>query len=192
MDTIEVKRKSFDIIAPIGEKSFKVERKGKTYFLKTFSNKDDFDTFISYVKRFKNLAIVTPKIHRIDKKAYRVVMQYIEGTTILDMLIKGDLEEVFYEMIFEIDWLARNDKLMLDFRPDQFIYDGKQMYYLPFRCRTYDSKETFSNTYIKLWFYTEDLVKYLKDMNLPYDEKRIGNPYEKNKKMALTAVKYYK
>lgn len=192
MDTIEVKRKSFEIIAPIGERSFKVSRKGKTFFLKTFANKEDFDTFMSYVKKFDNLAIVTPKIFRIDKKAYRVVMQYIEGTRILDMLIKGDLEEKFYEMIFEIDWLARNDKLQLDFRPNQFVYDGKQMYYLPFRCRAYDNKESFANYYIKLWFYTEDLVKYLKEMDLPYDEKRIGNVYQKNKDMALMAVKYYK
>ena len=193
MDQIVVKRKTFDIVAPLGQKSFKVSRKDKSFFYKDFSNnKEEFDHFLLAVRRFSNTAINVPKIYIIDKKAYQVVMQFVEGTTPLEMLIKGDLDEEIYQMAFEIDWLARNDKMQLDLRPDQFKYDGKKLYYLPFRNRLFDNKETFVSHYIKYWFYTEELVKYLKDMDLPYDEKRVGNPYQKNKEMALMAVKYYK
>ena len=193
VENITVKRKTFEIIAPLGERSFKVKRKDKTYFLKDFQgNKEEFDTFLRTYKRFSNTAINYPKMYVADKHTYRVVLQYVEGEYILDMLINGELEEQFYEMVFEIDWYARNDKMQLDLRPDQFKFDGKKMYYLPFRYRVFDGKETFSTHYIKYWFYTDELVKYLKDMGLPYDEKRVGNPYQKNKEMALMAVKYYK
>ena len=35
------------------------------------------------------------------------------------------------------------------------------------------------------------LLNYLKEKGLPYDEKRIGNEFARNKEMALMAVKYY-
>ena len=193
MNTVIVKRKEFEIIAPLGERSYKVKRKDKTFFYKDFANdREGFDRFARDVHRFSNTAIDKPKIYLVDKKAYKVVMQYIEGTFMLDMLIEGDLDEKFYEMIFETDWYGRNERMQLDLRPDQFKYDGKKMYYLPFRYRDFDGKDTFSTYYIKLWFYTDELVKYLKDYNLPYDEKRVGNVFQKNKEMALMAVKYYK
>lgn len=193
MATITVKRKEFEIIAPIGERSYKANRKGKTFFVKDFSNdKEDFEALLRGIKKFKNSAIETPKIIAIDKKANRIAMEYIEGTRMLDMLIDGDLEEKYYEMVFDIDWFSRNDNILLDFRPDQFVFDGKKIVYLPFRYKPYDAKESFAQHYIKYWFYTKELVKYLKDFDLPYNESRIGNEYAKNKEMALMAVKYYK
>ena len=193
MDIITIKRKEFEIIAPVGERSYKVKRKDKTFFYKDFANdKEGFDKFVRDAHRFSSTAIDTPKIYLYDKKTYKVIMQYIEGTFMLDMLIEGDLDEKFYETIFEVDWYGRNEKMQLDLRPDQFKFDGKKMYYLPFRYRPFDGKETFSTYYIKFWFYTDDLVKYLKDVGLPYDEKRVGNVFQKNKEMALMAVKYYK
>lgn len=193
VENIEVKRKTFEIIAPLGARSYKAKRKDKTYFLKDFANdKEGFAAFIANIKRFSNTAIDTPKVFLIDKHTNRVVMQYIEGEFLIDKIIEADLDESLYEMIFEIDWYGRNEKMQLDLRPDQFKYDGKKMYYLPFRYRPFDNKETFSTYYIKFWFYTDELVKYLKDMGLPYDEKRVGNTYQRNKEMALMAVKYYK
>ena len=193
MDSVTIKRKEFEIIATLGERSYKVKRKDKTFFYKDFTNdKEGFERFISDAHRFSNTAIDTPKIYLYDKKTYKVIMQYIEGTFMLDMLIEGNLDEKFYEMIFDVDWYGRNEKMQLDMRPDQFKYDGKKMYYLPFRYRPFDGKETFSTHYIKYWFYTDELVKYLKDFGLPYDEKRVGNAFQKNKEMALMAVKYYK
>lgn len=193
MDIVKIKRKEFEIIAPIGERSYKVKRKDKTFFYKDFANdKEGFLRLLKDVHRFSNTAIDTPKIYILDKKTNKVVMQYIEGSFIIDLLIDSDLQEKIYEMIFEIDWYGRNEKMQLDLRPDQFKYDGKKLYYLPFRYREFDGKDTFSTYYIKYWFYTDELVKYLKDFGLPYDEKRVGNVFQKNKEMALMAVKYYK
>ena len=189
--TFEIKRKIFGVKEKFNEHSYKVERKGKFFFLKEFTNKGDFEQFVRTAKRFSITAIDTPKIYYFDKSLFLVVMQYIEGESILNMLIKGDLDEKFYEMIFKIEWYAHNEKMILDFKPDQFIYDGKKLFYVGFKYCAYNQKESFAMQDIKYWFYTKDFVNYLKSKDLPVDESRLGNEYAKNKEMALMACKYY-
>ena len=189
--TFEIKRKVFVVKEKINDNSYKVERKGKFFFLKQFANKEDFDSFIKVAKRFSITAIDTPKIYYFDKSLLLVVMQYIEGESILNMIVKGDLEEKFYEMIFKIEWFAHNEKMILDFHPNQFIYDGKKLYYVGFKYCAYNQKDSFAMNDIKYWFYTKELVAYLKSKGLPVDESRLGNEYAKNKEMALMACKYY-
>lgn len=189
--TFEIKRKVFTVKEKISETSYKVERKGKFFFLKQFTNKEDFNQFVKVAHRFSITAIDTPKVYYFDKNQFIVIMQYIEGESILNMLIKGDLEERFYEMIFKIEWYAHNEKMILDFMPEQFIFDGKKLYYLGFKFVTYNQKESFAMKDIKYWFYTKDFANYLKNKGLPVDESRIGNEYAKNKEMALMACKYY-
>ena len=98
----------------------------------------------------------------------------------------NDIEE-----IFTINYYAKFEKMVLNHHPDNYKYDGKKLYYLPFEFREYKGQDTFASEGIKYWFYTKELVDYLKEKGLPYDEKRIGNEYQRNKEMALMAVKYY-
>ena len=192
METIVIKRKEFTILEQLGERSYKVERKGKVFFLKKFENsKEEFQVFLKAAHRFSITAIATPKIYLYDKNAYVVVMQYVEGDNILDILVEKDLPEEILEEVFTINYYAKFEKMVLNHHPDEYKYDGKKLYYLPFEFREFKDKDTFATDGIKLWFYTKELVNYLKEKGLPYDEKRIGNEFARNKEMALMAVKYY-
>lgn len=192
METIVIKRKEFTILEQLGERSYKVERKGKVFFLKKFENsKEEFQVFLKAAHRFSITAIATPKIYLYDKNAYVVVMQYVEGDNILDILVEKDLPEEILEEVFTINYYAKFEKMILNHHPDEYKYDGKKLYYLPFEFREFKDKDTFATDGIKLWFYTKELVNYLKEKGLPYDEKRIGNEFARNKEMALMAVKYY-
>ena len=192
METIVVKRKEFTILEQLGERSYKVERKGKTFFLKKFEDsQEEFQVFLKAAHRFSITAIPTPKIYLYDKNAYVVVMQYVEGDNILDIIVEKDLPEEILEEVFTINYYAKFEKMILNHHPDEYKYDGKKLYYLPFEFREFKDKDTFATDGIKLWFYTKELVNYLKEKGLPYDEKRIGNEFARNKEMALMAVKYY-
>ena len=192
METIVIKRKEFTVLKQLGERSYKVERKGKTFFLKKFENsKEEFQVFLKAAHRFSITAIATPKIYLYDKNAYVAVMQYVEGDNILDILVEKDLPEEILEEVFTINYYAKFEKMVLNHHPDEYKYDGKKLYYLPFEFREFKDKDTFATDGIKLWFYTKELVNYLKEKGLPYDEKRIGNEFARNKEMALMAVKYY-
>ena len=54
-EIIEIKRKEFEIVEKIGDKSYKVERKGKFYFLKKFDNdKKGFEKVIKNQEILRN------------------------------------------------------------------------------------------------------------------------------------------
>lgn len=193
METIVIKRKEFTILEQLGEKSYKVERKGNIYFLKKYGNdREAFNYFVKASRRFSITAINTPKVYLYDKNNYIVVMQYIEGEKVLDMLIKDNLPEEILQMVFQMNYYAKVEKMAINFMPDEYKYDGKKLYYLPFTYLEYKGKDSFTSEGIKYWFYTRDLVKYLKEKGLPYSEKRIGNEFAMNKEMALMTIKYYK
>ena len=193
MEIIEIKRKEFEILETLGERSYKVSRKGKFFFVKDFKgDKAEFEGFVKSAKRLSITAIPTPKVILYDKHKLIVVMQYIEGDNMLDLLMKYDLSEELIEKVFEIDFCARNEKMLLNYYPENFKYDGKKIYYLPFYFEPFDKKKSFAEIGIKYWFYSKDFVEYLKQKQLPVDEYRVGNEYAKNKEMALAICKYYK
>ena len=193
MDTIEIKRKEFEILEALGERTYKVSRKGKTFFIKQFGeNKKEFDAFIKTAHRFSITAIPTPKVVLYDKHKNIAVLQYIEGDNVLNLLVKHDLSEELIQMIFDIDFCARNEKMLLDYYPDNFIFDGKKLYYLPFTYCEFKREQAFTQVGIRYWYYTKELVEYLKSKDLPVDQYRVGNEYAKNKEMALAICKFYR
>ena len=193
METIEVKRKEFEVLETLGERSYKASRKGKVFFIKKYEgHKDEFETFIKNARRLSITAIPTPKVFLYDKHKMIVVMQYIEGENVLDLLVKHDISEELIEMIFNIDFCARNEKMLLNYYPEHFKFDGKKLYYLSFTYEPFEKEKAFAQLGIRYWYYTKDFVEYLKQKQLPVDQYRVGNEYMKNKEMALAICKYYR
>lgn len=192
VETIVIKRKEFEILERLGNRSFKISRKGKTYFLKNYEgDRDGFDRFVRNQHKFSTSSIPTPKVYMYDKSALIAIVDFIEGESVTQTLIKGDLPESYYEEIMKLDYFARNDKMILDFKPCNFIFNGKKLVYVAFRFANYKPEDAFTQTDIFLWFYSKHFVNYLKKLNLPYDESRLGNEYALNKEIALTVCKYY-
>ena len=95
-EIIEIKRKEYEVIEQIGEHSFKVERKGQFFFLKKFE--DDpagFEKFIDAEHSLRVSGVSNPKCFIYDKKLRIAVLEYIEGETCFDTLLKEDLSVSF-------------------------------------------------------------------------------------------------
>jgi len=191
-EIIEIKRKEFAVIEKIGERSYKVERKGKFFFLKKFENKEDFQKFVSNQHRLKITALDTPKLYLFDKNQMISVVDFIEGPTVLETLLEEDIKnEEIYRILLNVEWCMRREKMRIDFRPENFKFDGKKLYYLPFKYTNFESDYNFVNKDLRLWFPTKQFAMYVKTKGLSFDESRIGNEYATNKQIALMAVKYY-
>ena len=191
-EIIEIKRKEFAVIEKIGERSYKVERKGKFFFLKKFENKEDFQKFVSNQHRLKITALDTPKLYLFDKNQMISVVDFIEGPTVLETLLEEDIKnEEIYRILLNYEWCMRREKMRIDFRPENFKFDGKKLYYLPFKYTNFESDYNFVNKDLRLWFPTKQFAMYVKTKGLSFDESRIGNEYATNKQIALLAVKYY-
>lgn len=191
-ETINIKRKEFVVIEKMGERSFKVERKGKIFFLKKYDRRDELEEFIKNSRRLKITALETPKVYMFDKDQLISVVDFIEGDNVLDLLLKNDsLDELIYKSILADEWYMRREKLKIDFTPNNFKFNGKKLVYLPFKTLPFEQGYNFAMKEFRLWFYTKEFSKYVKSLGYSFDDSKIGNEYATNKQMALMAVKYY-
>lgn len=191
-EIIEIKRKEFVVLEKLGEHSYKVQRKNDIYFLKKYTNKDEFNYFVEKQHRLKITAIDIPKVYLFDKNQMISVVEFVEGPTMLDVLLKEDIkDEEVYRLLFEAEWLMRREKLRIDFRPENFKFTGKKLVYLPFKATIFEANYNFTMKDLRLWFPTKEFAEYVKLKGLTFDESRIGNEYATNKQIALYTVKYY-
>ena len=191
-EIIEIKRKEFEVLEKLGEHSFKVQRKDKIYFLKKYGNKDSFNSFVEHYRRLKITAMDIPKCYLFDKNLLISVVDYIEGETVFSSLLKEDItNEEIYKNLFLTEWYMRREKLRIDFHPENFIFDGKKLYYLPYTFGKFEPDYDFNMKDLRLWFPTKQLSEYVKSKGYEFDDSRIGNEYATNKQIALMAVKYY-
>ena len=192
-EIVEIKRKEFEVIEQIGDRTFKVQRKGQFFFMKKFD--DDvkgFEEFIDAEHRLRVSGVCNPKCYMFDKKLRIAVIEYIEGDTCLEALLGGELSETIIELLFKTFWYAKNDRLALDYRPDNFIFTNGKLYYMPFKVGKYVSNDSFIQNDIRLWFYTKEFIQYCHSLGISTDQSHLKSDYETNKNIALMTVKYYR
>ena len=192
-EVIEIKRKEFEVIEQIGERTFKVQRKGQFFFMKKFGlDSEGFENFIDAEHRLRVSGICNPKCYMFDKKLRIAIIEYIEGDTCLEALLGGNLSETIIELLFKTFWYAKNDRLALDYRPDNFIFTNGKLYYMPFKVGKFVSNDSFIQNDIRLWFYTKEFIQYCHSLGISTDPSHLKSDYETNKNIALMTVKYYR
>lgn len=193
MEVFEIKRKVFEVIEKIGERSYKVKRNDKFYFLKDFENdKKGFEQYVESEHILNQTGIAHAKIYAYDKNTYQVASEFIEGDTVLEDLLKGDLGDKYFELVFKANWFCKKDKFLINFEPAYWKLVGEKLYYLGIVLPKYDGNVKFEVDSMRLWFYTKDFAKYALKMGYQVDRNRVPtNEAMVNKKMALTVVKFY-
>lgn len=193
MQQIEIKRKIFDVLEKLGERSFKVARKNDLYFLKDFGDdKKGFEDFVDRTNTLKVTGVKTPKVYLYDKNARIIILEYIDGSFMSEYLSSQDADDNIYQKLFQMFWLAKMDKLYLDYRPGNFKLFNNNLYYMPFTYKKFVDNNEFLNEDIYYWFATPKLEKYLLSAGFSFDHKRVKNDYVINKEITLTSIKYYR
>lgn len=191
---IEIKRKEFKVLEPLGEHSFKVERKGKSYFLKDYGNNSkDFDHYIKSENKLRTSGIRIPKLYTYDKKAHIIVSEYLEGKTIFDSLLEHDIPDICFEEIFIMNYLCKRNKIVINFLPENFLIVNGQLFYMSSDYKDFEERLAFEKSAIFLWFYSKEFVTYISKKGIPVDQSRLAKEVgATNKQIALTVVKYYR
>ena len=194
VEEIEIKRKIYQVIEQIGDRSFKIERKGQFFFLKKFDDdKTGFDKFVDAEHRIRVSGITNPKCFLYDKKLRWAVIDYIDGDNCFDLLRNnGALQEEILDLMFKAFWYAKTDRLAIDMKPDNFIFSKGKLYYVPFICDKYASNDSFVQGDIRLWFFTKEFMTYSRSKGFDVDQSFLKSDYETNKNIALMTVKYYR
>lgn len=191
---IEIKRKFFEVIETLGERSYKVERKGKIYFLKDFGNDEHgFWQYVDTESSLNTTGIAHPRIYTYDKRTHIVATEFIEGKSVMDLLIEQDLDDGVIESVFKANWFSRHSKVPLDYSPNVWkVYNNKLFFVGTIRGK-FDDKQTFEKHGLRLWFYTKDFIMFLNKFGIKGDINRIGaDEAAINKKIALAVVQFYR
>ena len=153
-----------------GGYSYLVEKDGKHFVLKQIHHEPcDYYTFGNKIEaeradyeRLQKAGICIPRMLDIDLANERILKEYIDGPTILD-LVKGDaMQDDYLEQVRMMAAQARAAELNIDYFPTNFVVQDGSMYYIDYECNSYMDEWNFENWGIKYWSKTPECIEYIK------------------------------
>lgn len=109
----------------------------------------------------KDAGVPMPRMIQVDRKAERILKQYIPGPTVYDLVLSDRLDP---ECILQIRRLAERlclHNLNIDYFPTNFVVTDQGLYYVDYECNPYDPKWSFENWGIQYWSKTETFLQYV-------------------------------
>jgi len=193
MEQLKIKHKMFDVLKEVDENTLSLSLKDKQYYCYKFPpHTREFDNALYLLKRISTSGVTSPKLKFVDKKQGYIVRTAIEGQSIFEILVDENLSDEIYSQIFAMAWLAKSQKMVLDFSPDKWIYSNKKLYYIGKKFDVYSEKVDFANHGVRLWFFTPDFVNFAKEKGIKCNTSRMKPSFDLNKEIVLTACKFYR
>ncbi len=156
-----------------GGYSYLVEKDNNLFVLKQihhepceyyqFSNKIQAE--INDYNKLQRIGIPVPKMLDVDIPNERILKEYIEGDTILDLLKKDKMKEEYMVQIKAMCTLLYSENTNIDYFPTNFIPQNGTLYYIDYECNNYMEEWNFENWGIKYWSKTKELMDYIKNHN---------------------------
>lgn len=156
-----------------GGYSYLAERENTPYVLKQIHHEpcdyyqfgDKIQAEITDYKRLNKIGISIPKMYDVDIKNERIIKEYIEGDTILDLVLKDRMKETYIHQIKSMCKMLYPANTNIDYFPTNFIVQNDVLYYIDFECNDYMEEWNFENWGIKYWSKTPELLEYVQEKN---------------------------
>ncbi len=193
METLRIKHRDFQIIEKVSDNVFKCSYKNKVYLVTHFEpHTSSADELIYNLERIFSSGVSSPKLRFIDKKSGYYVRDLVEGKKVIEYLGETDITEDQLQQLFNNAFLAKIKGITLDYSPDKWIIADERLIYIDTYCTKYDENSDLVKSYLRLWFPTTEMEKYLQKYGISIDKNRIKDQYSVNKQIVLMLCKYYK
>ena len=113
-------------------------------------------------RRLRDAGIRVPVMLAADAEAERVVKEYIEGPTVLELIRAGASAEPYLPQVREMAALALARGLNIDYFPTNFVVRDGLLWYVDYECNGYMDEWSFENWGVKYWSRTDELEAYLR------------------------------
>lgn len=123
----------------------------------TFGNKIEAER--NDWKRLKDAGIKIPELYEIDEKNERILKEYLDGPTIVEIIKSGSMKKDYLRQVLDMTKKVYRANLNIDYYPTNFIVQDEVLYYVDYECNSYMDEWNFENWGIKYWSKTEDFVK---------------------------------
>ena len=193
MTELIIRHRAFNIIEQKSNTSFIGVFKGKKYYINKFVPHTEAGEELCYsTLRIKSAGIKAPKVLLIDKKNGYVVREYLEGESVMEIISREDLSEDIYHQLFINAYMAKTNRMTLNYEIDKWIMKDGVLYYVYPYFIIYDEEKDLIKRYLRLWFNTKELIQFLSKHDLSYDKARLKDEYTTNKEIVMMTIKHYR
>ena len=100
----------------------------------------------------------------IDAQSERIVKEYVEGPTVMELLRHGESAQPYLPQAREMAAQAETAGLNIDYFPTNFVVSGGLLYYVDYECNDYRDEWSFDNWGVRYWSRTPELLAYLESV----------------------------
>lgn len=168
-----------------------VTRKDKQYVLREFTNYDDYFEALFRYKTLVKSGIYVPKLLKKDKKSFKLLFEYIIGQDCAEALSKYEIKEEYFAALYLLYRFCRVSKIELNYLPENFIYDGKRMFYISLDLFEQNSNINLENYGMEYWFTSVKGIEHLEKLGYSVNHERQISVPEVNKKIVLISIKHW-
>lgn len=192
-DIVKTFLKKYEVVEQINNDSFIVTCKNKKFLLRTFEYTAEDGQELEYsLIRIKSSGISAPKLITFSRKNGYFITEYIEGESMAKYIAEHDLDDKIYKQLFDAAYFAKIAKATLNYEPDRWLINNGKIYYVYPHILEFNPEKDLVKHYIRLWFNTKELQKYLTDKGYDFDKNRIKDEYATNKEILLKTVSFYR
>ena len=117
-------------------------------------------------ERLRSAGIRIPEMLAVDRQAERIVKEYIEGPTVLDLVRDHISAESFLPQVREMASLAGSAGLNIDYFPANFVVRDGLIWYVDYECNAYMDEWSFENWGVRYWSRTPELIAWLEEHDM--------------------------
>lgn len=163
METMCVNGTSYRIIKLLGKGkggySYLVEKDGMQYVLKQIHHEpcdyyqfgDKLQSELRDYERLRRIGIPMPEMLEVDLAQERILKEYIEGDTILDLIKMKRMKNEYIEQVKQMCQLLYPANTNIDYYPTNFIPSNGRLFYIDYECNDYMPQWDFENWGIQYW-----------------------------------------
>ncbi|MBR4550266.1 MAG: serine/threonine protein kinase [Oscillospiraceae bacterium] len=173
-ETRTVNGKEYELLRLLGHGkggySYLALREGRPVVLKqihhepcayyTFGNKIEAER--RDYTRLKAAGIRIPEMLDIDAETERIVKEYIEGTSVFELVCDRKLTAPYLAQVRQMAEQAKAVGLNLDYFPTNFIVRDGLLYYVDYECNDYMDEWSLENWGLQYWSRTPAFEAYRK------------------------------
>ena len=163
MDEILFNGASCPVVKQLGKGkggySWLVRREGRLVVLKQIHHEpcayytfgDKLQSELDDYQRLVAAGIRVPELIDVDRAGERILKQYIEGPTIMELLEAGEDVTRYLPMVRHMARQAEARGLNIDYYPTNFVVQGDALWYIDYECNTYMEEWSFDVWGVKQW-----------------------------------------
>ena len=100
-----------------------------------------------------------PVLYDIDEKNERILKEYVDGPTIVELVKQDKMKPFYIEQVQEMCRKLYAAGLNIDYYPTNFLVQDEILYYVDYECNNYMDEWNFENWGVKFWSKTEEFIK---------------------------------